>query len=88
VRLVAREAGVRPPWLHLPAWPVRLAGAARDAASRALAMEPARARVDFHTRSRSFDTSRARNELGYNPRVGLREGVRRCLEWYKGRDWL
>ena len=90
VRLVAREAGVRAPWLHLPVWPVRLAGAARDAASRTLGMKPApwRARLDFHTRSHSFDTSRARNELKYNPRVGLREGVRRCLEWYKGRDWL
>jgi nucleoside-diphosphate-sugar epimerase len=90
VRLIAREAGVRPPWLHLPVWPVRLAGAAWDWASLALRVEPApwRARVDFHTRSRSFDTSRARLELGYDPRVGLREGVRRCLEWYKGRDWL
>jgi dihydroflavonol-4-reductase len=90
VRLVAREAGIRPPWLHLPVWPARLVGVAWDAASLTLRVDraPWRTRVDFHTRSRSFDTSRARVGLGYNPRVGLREGVRRCLEWYKGRDWL
>jgi len=86
VRLVAREAGVRSPWLHVPVWSFRLAAAASDA----FRAEPGlwRARLDFHTRSRSFDTSRARVELGYDPRVGLREGVRRCLEWYRGRDWL
>ena len=90
VRLVAREAGVRPPWLHLPVWPLWLAGATWDAVSLTLRVTPSpwRTRVDFHTRSRSFDTSRARIGLGYHPRVGLREGVRRCLEWYKGRDWL
>jgi dihydroflavonol-4-reductase len=90
VRLIAREAGVRAPWLHLPVWPFLLACAAWGALSGPLRVEPPvwRARMDFHTKSRSFDIARARAGLGYNPQVGLREGVRRCLEWYKGRDWL
>jgi len=30
------------------------------------------------------DISRARAELGYDPRVGLEEGLRRFVEWYRG----
>ncbi|MCW3049277.1 MAG: hypothetical protein JWO74_3561 [Solirubrobacterales bacterium] len=31
-----------------------------------------------------FDISRARRELGFSPEVGLAEGVRRSVEWYRG----
>jgi nucleoside-diphosphate-sugar epimerase len=30
-----------------------------------------------------FDISRARRELGFSPAVGLAEGVRRSVEWYR-----
>src|SRR5262249_8872417 len=30
------------------------------------------------------DIGRARAELGYDPRVGLEEGLRRFVEWYRG----
>ena len=40
-----------------------------------------RRRVDFYTKSRAFDITRARRELGYAPRVGLREGIARTLAW-------
>ncbi len=90
VRLIAREAGVKAIPVRLPVWPVWLAGALCEAACVPLRVEPPlyRRRVDFFTKSRAFDISRARAELGYNPRVGLREGVRRCLEWYRGHNWL
>jgi len=90
VHLIAREAGVGRPRLRLPVWPFWLAGAACEALCVPLGIEPPlyRRRVDFFTKSRAFDISRARAELGYNPRVGLREGVRRSLEWYRGRGWL
>ena len=90
VRLVAREAGVRQPWLRLPVWPFWLAGALCEGLCAPFGIEPPlyRRRVDFFAKSRRFDISRARAELGYAPRVGLREGVRRSLEWYRGRGWL
>jgi len=40
-----------------------------------------RRRVDFYTKSRAFDITRARQELGFAPRVGLREGIARTLAW-------
>ena len=57
---------------------------------RPLGIEPPiyRRRVDFFTKSRAFDISRARAEIGYAPQVGLRDGIRRTLAWYKERGWL
>jgi nucleoside-diphosphate-sugar epimerase len=90
VALVAEEAKVPPPRLHLPVWPFWLAGAACEAVCAPLGIEPPiyRRRVDFFTKSRAFDISRARAELGYNPKVGLREGIRRTLNWYRAAGWI
>jgi dihydroflavonol-4-reductase len=88
--LIAGEAGVPPPALKLPVWPFWLAGAACEAICVPLGVEPPiyRRRVDFFTKSRAFDISRARAEIGYAPQVGLRDGIRTTLTWYKGRGWL
>ena len=88
--IVAQEAGVAPPSMHLPAWPFWLAGAACEAVCAPLRLEPPiyRRRVDFFTKSRAFDISRARAELGYAPRVGLHEGIRLTLDWYRHAGWL
>lgn len=88
--LIAEEAHVPPPSLHLPVWPFWLAGAACEAVCTPLGIEPPiyRRRVDFFTKSRAFDISRARQELGYDPKVGLREGIRRTLGWYREHGWL
>jgi nucleoside-diphosphate-sugar epimerase len=90
VRLIAEEAGVRPPGLHLPVWPFWMAGAACEALCVPLGIEPPiyRRRVDFFTKSRAFDITRARTEIGYAPQVGLREGIRRTLAWYREQGWL
>ncbi len=90
VAIVADEAQVAPPGLRLPVWPFWLAGAACEAVCRPLGIEPPlyRRRVEFFTKSRAFDISRARTELGYAPVVGLHEGVRRTLASYRAAGWL
>jgi nucleoside-diphosphate-sugar epimerase len=90
MHVIAAEAGVRPPTLHLPVWPFWLAGAACEAVCVPLGIEPPlyRRRVDFFTKSRAFDIARARAELGFSPRVGLRDGIARTLAWYRKHGWL
>ncbi len=40
--------------------------------------------VDDACRDRYCCINKARRVLGYRPRVGLEEGIRRSCEWYKG----
>jgi nucleoside-diphosphate-sugar epimerase len=90
VATIANVGGVAPPRLHLPVWPFWAAGAVCEAVCRPFGVAPPiyRRRVDFYTKSRAFDISRARREIGYAPRVGLREGITRTLDWYRKHGWL
>jgi nucleoside-diphosphate-sugar epimerase len=90
VGIVAEVVKVPEPKLRLPVWPFWLAGAACEAVCVPLGIEPPiyRRRVDFFTKSRAFDISRARREIGYSPVVGLREGITRTVEWYRAQGWL
>jgi nucleoside-diphosphate-sugar epimerase len=90
IRLIADVARVKPSTLRLPVWPFWVAGAACEAMCAPFGIQPPlyRRRVDFFTKSRSFDIARARHELGYAPRVSLRDGIRRTLEWYRSVGWM
>jgi nucleoside-diphosphate-sugar epimerase len=71
-------------------WPVWIAGALCELVCAPLKLEPPlyRRRVDFFTKSRAFDISRARAELGYAPQVSVNEGIRRTLAWYRDYKWI
>lgn len=90
VAIVAAEAGVAAPTRHLPVWPFWIAGAACEAICVPLGIEPPiyRRRVDFFTKSRAFDITRARTEIGFAPAIGLHEGIRRTLAWYRDHGWI
>lgn len=88
--LIASELGVSSPRWHLPVWPVWVAGAVCEALCIPLKVEPPlyRRRVDFFIKSRAFDTTRAQTELGFVPKVDLRNGIKRTANWYRERGWL
>jgi nucleoside-diphosphate-sugar epimerase len=90
VGLIAAELNVDPPRLHFPIWPVWLAGALCEAVCVPFGIDPPlfRRRVDFYRKSRSFDISRARRELGYNPTIDLRTGIRQTASWYRAEGFL
>jgi nucleoside-diphosphate-sugar epimerase len=90
VALVAEALEVKPPRLRLPVWPFWVAGLACEMVCVPLRLPPPlyRRRVDFYTKSRAFDTTRARTELGFNPQVDLEDGLRRTAAWYREKGLL
>jgi dihydroflavonol-4-reductase len=90
VGMVAKELQVAAPRVHLPVWPFYTAGLLCEMICVPLRIEPPiyRRRVDFYTKSRAFDTTRARSELGYSPKVDLEEGIKRTADWYRSEGLL
>jgi dihydroflavonol-4-reductase len=90
VLTIASVAQVTPPRTRLPVWPFWIAGALCEAICVPLGIEPPiyRRRVSFFTNNRWFDISRARTELGYAPKVSLRDGIFRTLESYRRLGWV
>ncbi len=87
---IAEALGVRLSRVRIPFAPVYAAAFLCEKACRPLRIEPPifRRRVDFFRKDRAFDISRARRVLGYAPRVGLREGIRRTADWYRAQGLL
>ncbi len=76
--------------IHIPALPFQLAGSLCEKICIPLGIEPPiyRRRVDFFTKSRSFDISKAKRLLGYSPQYGLYEGLDKTAQWYKEQGLL
>lgn len=87
IRKIMRRKGTR---VHLPAPPFQLAGTVVEKMCIPLGIEPPiyRRRVDFFTKSRSFSNLKAKNRLGFEPKIDLQSGLRATYEWYKGKGLL
>jgi nucleoside-diphosphate-sugar epimerase len=75
---------------HLPITPLIVAGHLTEKVCRPLGITPPifPRRVDWYRQNRAFDISRAKEELGYAPRVGIDEGLRKTGEWYRLTGYL
>lgn len=78
------------PRLRVPYAPVYWASVVCARVCRTLGVEPPLfpRRVEFFDLDRAFDITRAREKLGYEPRVDLETGLRRTAEWYRERGLL
>lgn len=87
---IATVVGVAPPKLRVPFWSVYAASVVCEQLWKVLPGSPPLypRRVEFFCKSRSFDDSRARTELGYAPRVELEDGLRRTYDWYRSEGLL
>jgi nucleoside-diphosphate-sugar epimerase len=72
------------PSVHIPVWPVWLAGWMCEVVCKPFRISPPiyRRRVDFFLKDRAFDISKAKRILGYRPTVGLDEGLAKTARWY------
>ncbi|HHC72029.1 MAG TPA: NAD(P)-dependent oxidoreductase [Thiotrichales bacterium] len=90
VRRVARamDREVRIP--HYPILPLIVAGHFFEKTCKPFGIAPPifPRRVDWYRQNRAFDISKARREIGYDPRVGLDEGLKKTYEWYVAEGYL
>jgi len=84
----ALEVKVKTP--HYPIWPLIVAGHLCEKICRPFRISPPifPRRVDWYRQNRAFKIDKAKNELGYQPRVGLDEGLRYTAEWYIREGYL
>lgn len=90
VKRVGRAIDVDVKVRHWPFWPLYAAACVCEAVCKPLRIAPPlfRRRVDWFRQVRAFSIDRARAELGYEPKVGIDEGLRRTGEWYKANGYL
>jgi dihydroflavonol-4-reductase len=90
VHQMADVAQVAAPRLRIPVWPVWMAGVICEAVCVPFRVEPPifRRRVKFFTSNRWFDISRARTDLGFAPKIPLRQGLIRTLQSYRQLGWV
>jgi len=88
---IARELGVRPPFLRIPVWLGKAAGLGMEAVSKIAGVYPpfSRTAADWMSKSQSvYDCSKAKKLLGYNPTISLSEGIKETIAWYRRKGLL
>jgi nucleoside-diphosphate-sugar epimerase len=90
VRRVAKAINVRVSVPHFPIWPLILAGHACEKGCKPFGITPPifPRRVDWFRQVRAFKIDKAKRDIGYQPRIGIDEGLRRTGEWYMQHGYL
>jgi nucleoside-diphosphate-sugar epimerase len=87
---IAAELGVPPPRLALPKSLVWLGAAGMESIATRLgrSVPLSRSGVAFFSESRRASIAKAKEQLGYDPQVGITEGVARSVAWYREQGLL
>ena len=89
-KVIAESLDVRPPTLKLPITPLLIAAKICEAICKPFGINPPlhTRRCEFFIKSRAFSNKKAKQLIGFNPKVTTREGVNRTSEWYKQHGYL
>lgn len=87
---VAEAIGAKPPILKFPYWFFYSAAVLCESICVPLRIEPPlhRRRVRFYKNNRAFTIDKAKNRLGYKPKMGLLEGMKITAKWYRDNGFL
>jgi len=90
VETIASALGTPLRQFRLPLAPVKAAAVVCDKVFRSVGLSPPiyPRRVEFFELDRAFSIDKARRMLGYAPKVGLEEGLRRTGDWYRAQDLI
>ncbi|MCH7517556.1 MAG: NAD-dependent epimerase/dehydratase family protein [Candidatus Dadabacteria bacterium] len=85
VSTISDIMGVRTPKFSLPFLPIYYLAKICEFVFKPLPINPPiyERRINFFISNRAFDISKAKKELGFQPRTDLRTGVIKTYEWYK-----
>jgi 2-alkyl-3-oxoalkanoate reductase len=85
VNEAARALGVDVKIQKIPTLPVVIAGHLCEKICKPFKISPPifPRRVDWYRQNRAFDISKAKRDLGYDPKVGLAEGMKNTAVWYE-----
>ena len=90
VKKVGQAMGIEVKINYYPIIPLIIAGHIFEKVCKPFRLTPPifPRRVDWYRQNRAFNISKAKRELGYQPRVGIEEGLRLTAEWYKKEGYL
>lgn len=75
---------------RMPLWPLMTAATLCEFACKPFGFEPPlhRRRAAFFTKDRAFSIERAKETIGYEPKVSLEQGLRSTAQWYREQKLL
>lgn len=87
---IATAVGSKVLPIRVPALPLQVLGDVVEKICIPFGWEPPiyRRRVDFYTKTRSFDWSKAKRLLGYQPAQDFDDEVQLIASWYREQGWL
>lgn len=90
VHIIANELDVRIPQLKIPIGLTKFLALICEKLFKLFHLQPPlhQRRLDFFLRNQAFDISKAREFLGFEPKVNLKTGVKATVNWYKTQGWF
>jgi len=90
VQNVGKALNIKVKIPHYPLIPLLIAGHICEKICKPFRITPPifPRRVDWYRQNRAFKIEKAKRDLGYHPKVGLNEGLKRTAEWYKEEGYL
>jgi dihydroflavonol-4-reductase len=89
ITTIAETAGVKCITKNFPAMPLILTSSVGHLISDFLRIEQEILhKIDFFTRDRMYSIAKAKRQLGFCPKVSLKEGIKRTLTWYQENGFI
>jgi dihydroflavonol-4-reductase len=90
VLTIASATGSKIPPISLPLLPIRLAASALERSFALFNKEAplTRGKLSFFIHPKPLSILKAKQELGYAPKINFSEGISQAIEWYKAHNWL
>lgn len=90
IRTAAKILNVEEPKGHMPVFMARFFALLFELAAKLFGSTPSMSRemVTGFVSNLNIDTHKARNELGFEPKVCLEEGMKKTADWYKVNGYL